>query len=246
MVCNFSYYQIIKKKWILAYTIITEAIMLICSYFNDNTAFYILLPLFLMMYLLIYDAKKKTGITRKILGYLKYVILFIIALFLLLQIPSIKRIYDEYILVRINAMLFYRQVGVAGSNERSAIVEAALSLPQTWKFGIGIGSEILGEHISHGFRHFGISSMGIMLYLAGIWCFLFHNILIANCVTDTVGIKEKKLYIFVVLVAFIFIVGLSFYSPILSSTASIYWIALTFAYILKSTESSHGFKGPFK
>lgn len=234
LVCNLSvcYTKKVKKKIaLLVYTVFTEAIMLICSVFNDNTAFFMLLPTTLLLYLIIRETKKRKDIFYKIWHSAKYGVFVIIALFLIVQIPVIKNILDTYILVRLNAIINYGTVGVAGSNERIAIIKYALNQKEVWHFGNGIGSEIVGEHMAYGFRHFGISSLGIFIWLGGIWYCIVHTTLISKCLTDMCGMdkgKERKI-IFVILTLFVTVMSL--YSPIFNSEASLFWIFITFAFV---------------
>lgn len=231
LVCNLRMYTQSKRKSLLVYTVITETAMLIMSYFNDNTAFFILLPVVLILYLVLSDAKHNNGIVKKALRIFMYIILVIGVIVLLIQIPLINKIFNEYIMERINAFLLYKQHGFSGSNERLAIIGYAFRQPRVWRFGLGIGSDLLSEHVAYGFRHFGISSMGTILFLVGIWYFLVHSILLSVCSVDLVLIEERKTYYHVFPVVFLFIIGASFYSPIMTSAASMIWISIMFAYM---------------
>lgn len=231
LVCNLHVYSVKKKKVFLIYTLLTEAAMLVCSYFNDNTAFFILLPLVLVMYFVLEDLKKKTGFIKRLARCLLYVLIVTIIIAILLQIPAIRQVYDDYIQVRINALIFYNKLGVAGSNERAAIVEYAFRQPETWRVGSGIAGDLLGEHMNHGFKHFGLSSMGIMLCLTGVWYYTVHTFLLSRLCNDLIVDEKKRGFDFIILIVFIFMICISFYSPIMTSVASMFWIALMFGFM---------------
>lgn len=213
---------------LLIYTIVSEALMLIISTRNDNTAMFLFLPVFMLLRGVIKDYKKATDVIKK---YFKYIIAFItiiVAIRLSLFVPSIKAVFEDYLYRRFYDMLNYNTVGVAGSNERLAIVEYALSIKESYFFGQGFGTEIFGEHIAHGFKHFGLSSIGSTIYIAGIWYYLMQ--LITYYKAFVCGMAQKSNNIIKAL-TFILIFALSVYSPIFISFSSMIFLTLYFVYI---------------
>lgn len=235
--CNMKIYEYLNERknrksarWLLPYTFISEFLMLVISSQNDNTAMFLFLPLSILLRGVIKDYNRAVGVIKK---YFKYVIIAIIAVGAIrlgLLVPSIRAVFEDYLYRRFYDMLNYNTVGVAGSNERLAIVEYALSTRESYFWGQGFGTEIFGEHIAHGFKHFGLSSIGSTIYVAGLWYYLMQLITYYKAFVDEVKLKVKPNVIIKALV-FTMVFGLSIYSPIFISFSSIVFLTLYFAYI---------------
>ena len=233
--CNMKIYEMLgeKKKsarQLLIYTIVSEALMLFISTHNDNTAMFLFLPLSMLLRVIIKDYNKAVGVIKKYFKYFFIAAITILAIRLSLFVPSIKAVLEDYLYRRFFDMLNYNTVGVAGSNERLAIVEFALSVRESYYFGQGFGTEIFGEHIAHGFKHFGLSSIGSTIYVAGIWYYLIQLITYYKAFVGEI-IQKRKLNIIIKALILILVFCLSVYSPIFISFSSIIFLTLYFAYI---------------
>lgn len=234
--CNLKICEVLNKrnkkkeaKLVLLYTIVTEFMMLIISTQNDNIAMFLFLPWSILMRGLIKDYDKTIGVIKKYFKYILIVIAIVFVIILGMHIPSIKIIFKDYLYRRFYDMLNYNKVGIAGSNERLAIVEYALSSPKSYLFGQGFGSEIFGEHVAHGFKHFGLSSVGSTIYIAGFWYYAMQILLYFHSFMKMVKYNKKNIMVIMLILATV--VGLSVYSPIFLSFSSIVFLTLYFAYI---------------
>lgn len=235
--CNLKVYELLNEKkkkrdarLLLIYTIVSELLMLIISTQNDNTAMFLFLPLSILLHGIIKDYNKAVGVIKKYFKYITIAVLALVAIRLSLFIPSIRAVFKDYLYRRFYDMLNYNTVGIAGSNERLAIVEYALSLKKSYLFGQGFGVEIFGEHVAHGFKHFGLSSIGSTIYIAGIWYYLMQLITYYKAFVSEIKQKREPNIIVKVLI-FAMVLCLSVYSPIFISFSSIIFLTLYFAYI---------------
>ncbi|MBT9776251.1 hypothetical protein GPL15_07015 [Clostridium sp. MCC353] len=235
--CNLKVCELLNEKnrrkgarLLLIYTIVSELLMLVISTQNDNTAMFLFLPWSILLRGIIKDYDKAIGVFKKSLKYIVVVILAIVAIRLSLFIPSIREVFEDYLYRRLYDMLNYNKVGVAGSNERLAIVEYALSLRESYLFGQGFGMEMFGEHIAHGFKHFGLSSIGSTIYIAGLWYYLMQIIIYCRMFVGKIN-QNRESNIVIRILIFVTIFSLSIYSPIFISFSSIIFLTLFFAYI---------------
>lgn len=235
--CNLKMCDVLNEKnrrkdakLLLIYTIISELLMLVISTQNDNVAMFLFLPLSVLLRGIIKDYHKAIGVIKKSFKYIVAVVFVLIAIRLSMLVPTIKDILEYYLYRRVYDMFNYNKVGIAGSNERLAIVEYALSLPESYLFGQGVGTEIFGEHRAHGFKHFGLSSIGSTIYIAGLWYFLLQILTYCRMFIGEIRSNRDANFVIRVLI-FVAIVGWSVYSPIFISFSSIIFLTLFFAYI---------------
>lgn len=233
LICNLSYAKRknhqFRIRW-YAYTAITEILMLVFSIYNDNSALFILMPTVLFLYIILQNIKSGKRISNKIIQMLKYILFVCILLAVVYSIPSVREFIDGHLTKRINVLINFKTQDSYASNERIADIAFAFLNSSTWFVGKGIGTEQIGEHVAHGFLHFGISSIGITLYLCGIWFFcIYISILSRSCVSLLCSTKEKKWLL--TIIALGILLFFAFYSPIFISVASLVWIMLIFAFI---------------
>ena len=223
----YANYKAKKKKLLLAYTFLTEGLMLIYSRLNENMALFVLLPFFGALYLLLETEWKSQKISKKIIKYGRYIILFLFLAFVIFQFHGIGDYIRNELSTRINKIISFKVFETNGSNERLAIPFYALANDLGWRFGRGFGSWQI--HLSGflGFRHFGLNSAGSFIALGGIWFYISYCSLYASLMKEMCYcyVQNRKLWF----VCMAVIVALSLYTVIFTSAVSIIWIAFVFS-----------------
>lgn len=193
LLLNLQYLPAIRDRrrriLFLLYTLALEAVMLYCAAFSDNMALYFIAPFFAVLYFFMSDPD--AGISKYLYDHLATIIgaaaLACLAFFAVMSLPAVQE-YAGSVSNRLYALLHFSSVRVKGSNERLAIVAEALSSSRGWKFGYGIGESPWKGLNLNGYAHFGISSIGSMIYLCGIWtyvCFVLFYALMSTNVVET-------------------------------------------------------------
>lgn len=182
---NMSYQKTLQKKrqrnLLIGYTVLVGAVMVLISVLNDNKAFFILMPIALVLYILTsasVNPKLKKNVLISIL-----IIPVVIGLSYSIVEPF-REFVDEEILSVINLISGALHLGnkANGSNERIAIISYALKMPSVWLFGMGFGTAYLYQSGFEGFRHFGQADLGSILLLGGLWylillCFVYYKMM---------------------------------------------------------------------
>lgn len=170
------------KIVLVVYTAITEVVMIYCSMFNDNMALFVITPLFLLIYYLNSDKNRKFDFA-KLRRFFVIAIVGAGVLWAISKLPGMDTFIDD-VIFRFNKTLFVYSAKIKGSNERLAIVTDALSHGWGWTIGYGINTSPWRSLKTFGYEHFGISSIGSLVYLTGIWFYLalcvFYSSMSAN------------------------------------------------------------------
>lgn len=238
MLLNFSYIKFsfmtnIKKKIFLVYTIIIMIIMAVLSKYNDNAGFYIVTAMFIGIYLFFDMTSLTEKIYKKIQKLFSYIIISVIGVIAFFNIPATKAVLDKFLRNRVEAMLHFNEVGMTGSNERFYQVQYGLSHKFGWFLGEGFGTAKMVQANGHGFLHFGISSMGAYIILAGIWFFILYTLLYSKLLY---GIVNEKKYSNMIMYFAVFAIILFFsvYLPVYNDARSVILIgfyAVVFRYM---------------
>ena len=111
-----------------------------------------------------------------------------------------------------------------GSVERVTIVIDAMKQGFGWKLGKGIGAwNIIGGEYA-GFLHFGLNSMGSFIYLLGIWGYLIVTIVYTYSLSHMRSCNKSLSLI----MTFIVVNLLCFYTMVLTATHVIIWTIFVF------------------
>ena len=219
------FYERWKRKVFLFYVFGTLALMLLFSTMNDNTAMFIFLPIFLGWYYLHKLKVTDTSLFNKVIDILKYVVLAAIVLVLLQFIPGISDFVNTIVLDKMNGIFNFQETNGLGSVERLAIASDALNRGFGWRLGQGIGAwNIMGGGKYAGFLHFGLSSVGSVIYLMGIWSYIVITIVYSYFLSHMKNDNEKLSFV----ITFGMVNFLCIYTMFLTATHAIVWSIFIF------------------
>ncbi len=221
-----------NRRLIRAYLFITTSLMFLLSITNDNKSLFILFFIFLIYYILCKIFVKKNNIVIKFVKILSYTLLIFIVLSLLIKIPAVNNLYYN-LSKTINSLISFNS-NAYGSSERLLIFVNSLQNGFGWGFGKGFGAWSLDSPNYLGFTHFGISSIGTIVTLCGIW---FYSILVlfwASVFSSIRISKNRKLIIN--LLNIIILVVMSIYTTIFTDSYLIIWCSLLFCVLIKRIE----------
>ena len=230
-----SFYITYKKNrknisLITAYNYITMIIMLLLSTKNDNNSIFILYIIFICFYFFAKSISKKTQLLKKIVKVISYTFVGFLVLLVIYKIPNINTFINETLFARIN-QVFSDNGNALGSNERLAIFYHALNNGNGWKMGNGIDSWPFDQPNYMGFVHFGLSSIGTITMLGGIWIYIYMLFYYSKIFLGK--IKWDMRSIIISLTNVLILVILSIYTVILTSSILILWISLIMSIINK-------------
>lgn len=199
--------------------------MLLFSTMNDNTAMFIFVPIFLVWYYLHKLKITDTSLFNKIINVLKYVILAAVLLIFLQFIPGISDFVNIIVLEKMNGVFNFQETNGLGSVERLAIASDALNRGFGWRLGQGLGAwNIMGGGKYAGFLHFGLSSVGSVIYLMGIWSYVVITIVYSYFLSHMRSDNERISFAMtLVMVNFLCI-----YTMFLTATHAIVWSIFIF------------------
>ena len=225
-----------KRKAFFAYIFGTLGLMLLFSTLNDNTAMFVFVPIFLVWYYLHKLKIVDTAFFNKIFDVLKYVVLVILLLFILQFIPGVSDFINTTVMDKINGVINFEDTNGLGSVERLAIASDALNRGFGWKLGQGLGAwNIMGGRYA-GFLHFGLSSVGSVIYLMGIWGYLIITVLYAYFMSHMHSEGMKLSFIITVVMVNL----LCFYTMFLTATHAIVWSIFIFLMLNSVGMEKHG------
>lgn len=214
-----------KRKAFMFYIFGTLFLMLLFSTLNDNTAMFIFLPIFLAWYYLHKLKVIHIPLFSKVFGILKYAILIAVALLLLQLVPGISDFINTIVLDKLSGVFNFQKTNGLGSVERLAIASDALNRGFGWRLGQGIGAmNINGGGIYAGFLHFGLSSVGSVMYLMGIWNYILITIIYSYFLSKMK--KDNKGLSFMITIAMVNF--LCIYTMFLTATHAIVWAIFIF------------------
>lgn len=217
-----------KKTFIVrAFIIATEIIMIILSESNDNIAFYILLPITLIVLWLVKHQEKIKSFSDSFFRIIKITLIIIILGIVLINIPYIKDIFHETVSEKIE-MLFSNagNTRVVGGSERFAIFFNALNQGYGWQFGKGLGYTTWFGGKTIGFAHFGLSDIGSFTTLGGIWFYLLFCCLYSAIGAKLITRKNKMNFLYALVLIYILVITI--YSNVFVVTMSALWIFMLF------------------
>ena len=188
-------YRGLKKKNSIVFIVTGFYIifMFIVSSRNDNTAFFIIFPIIMIQYFLIFILKDKLSILK----FIKYCMLIIIV------IVSAKYLYEnnsyinEFVNTRVldkieqfDSLVNKKNYSQNDDEERIYLYKVALELGDGYRFGKGIGSiKSYGESSLP--KHFGMSEISFRTYEGGL-IYLISLIIIFSYSLNDIFIRRKR------------------------------------------------------
>ena len=215
-----------KRNKVKGFAFLTAFWMLILSTMNDNNGIFVLYAIFVVCYYMARIGKRKTAINDKIQQYLKYSIVIILLFSFAISLPGVNNFINDVLFNKLNTMINIGSGNLRGSNERLAIAATALIEGFGWRMGIGIGSHEWTSGLFYGFSHFGLSSIGGIIFLCGIWFYLYVCIMYTKFFVEAAnGIKNK--FIDYVIVFFVMII-ISIFTTIFTFSLCMIWLSFIY------------------
>lgn len=185
---------------------------------NDNKALFLLLPLYIFCFGVIYlGLSRRRGNSRKVIRSCIVVIaaLGLAVVFSYMMFDWFKRIVDSTIISSLEMILnsLSGDAYVNGSNERFKQIGYALSIASSWLFGEGIGITDFYQEGYHGFSFFGQSDYGSMIIICGVWLYLAVIAFYTSALSDAVG-PEGMTRSNLIIVVVVMLLVMSVYSQI--------------------------------
>lgn len=202
-----------KKKIYYFYLIIDCVFSLVISTYNDNKAFFIILPLMLLPVIF-------KGMEKKIFK-IAFAILICLLVFIVLCSTS------DTIQTLLSEKIFYLFDGNSTRNlseqERTYVVKYALEEGNGYLLGNGIGCKYPKLEPK---AHFGINDMSVLIYEGGLIYYLIWCIVLTNIIYDT--IFEGKKLLKMKLLIFFYVVFFIYYNQIVTNWNAAFLFGLIF------------------
>lgn len=239
---DLSYVKSLKYKilrtfiWILVIALTT--ISLFIATYNDNKAFFLFLPLAIVMFWL----SGKMDFSRRILKIICFSLAIPLALFAMYNsMDGFKQFIDDNFTRTFNLINSSVRLGssASGSNERIAILGFALSRPSTWLTGTGFGSAMFYEDNYMRFHHFGQADLGSLLILGGIWFTILLTAFYMKSFISIIGETKGKGSIALKLAVFIILLSTMIYTQCFTRTKFITSLTLIMLAFRVRTRFSH-------
>lgn len=227
LIYNLYYGDFVKpSKKLQIYNCSTAIWMMILSTQNDNNAIFLLYIIFIILYYYKKSQTNNAGLISKIQKRLSYIIVLLIFAIIIVQIPSINKFINEVFLEKFVGMLDINNNNLNGSTERIAIAYYALKNGFGWKFGLGIGANSWVSDSFYGFMHFGISSIGSMVFLCGIWFYICISLFYTN-LFSSISNKNRSGGIYKIVI-FTYLIIISVFTTIYTFSLCMIWICFIF------------------
>lgn len=173
---------------------------------NDNKAFFVLFPLFFVLYFL-KNHRMKILTRTKWMRYIAWIVPVLVVLCLVFS-DAVVQVVETSIGKIIDNVVRAVNIGnnASGSGERIAIVITALSQPSTWLLGVGFGTASMYASSFWGFKHFGQADFGSLLVFGGIWFAVLQIVLFTkmfSCITAKQ--KNNRLFTAAIILILLFV-----------------------------------------
>lgn len=217
-----------KKLYIYNFFLLGWHFML--STRNDNMTIYMLTAIFFAAYIFMDMHWRKYPIAKTLYKCLKYVAVGLLAVIIVFAVPTTREFIMDGVIKRIMKLTTVTASTGSGSTERLSILLYSFENGFGYGIGKGIGYFPFGgdwETNSSvvGFRHFGLSSMSSLIYLLGIWFYLFYTLWITKIYQGMCRHKDA-IFFFVILCIMLF---LTFYTTNFTSTPMSTCLMMLFA-----------------
>ena len=232
MLYNFVQYkcEYIKQKQVfILYNILLLGFVSFVAANSDNKALFVLVPLFFIVYLIVFKMNFYRNILQKIRSLSRYIIkgFCVFAIFIVGLQPAIGTLDLISDIIEKSQSGLTNANAAYGSAERLGTIVYALNNPSIRWCGSGIAKHEWQESYGLGFAHFGISDFGSFLCLGGI---LFILLLICFLLTVYRTVFKDKIagYTFFVLT----IVVLIYTQPMTVVSLTCSWVFFVFTTVL--------------
>jgi hypothetical protein len=217
-IAEFETPQKVTKKRLYIYNFALLGWHFVLSTKNDNMALYILTVLFFASYVFMDMHWRNYSVLVNIAKWSKYILAGVVAVVVVFSISSTREFILDGVITRISKLgTVTSSSRSSGSTERLSILLYSFENGFGYRMGKGIGYWPLGgddgQNISGGFTHFGLSSMSSMVYLLGVWFYLFFVIWTSK-IYQGLCKKNDKIWFIVIFLIMLF---LTFYTSNLTS-----------------------------
>ena len=213
------------------FNIVTVVWSLILSTKNDNNIIFIMYGFVFIVFKMVDSISKNGNLSKRMIAFLRTLVILNVSVFALYLVPAIQEFVDNVIINKIISSVSFNDYYINGSNERLAIVATALQNGFGWSFGLGIGCNYwVVSDIYDGFRHFGLNSIGSMVFLGGIWFYLFINIFYVYLYYKLWNIRKKPTISYIIILIQ-FMIFVSTFTTIYTFSLRMIWLTLCFVLI---------------
>ena len=218
-----------KRKKLYIYNFVLLVWHFILSTQNDNMTIYILTALFFISYIFMDLHWRNHSLLVNMSKWGKYILIGFLTVLLFFTIPSTREFVIDGVIERIMKLTTVTASTGSGSTERLSIILYSFENGFGCGLGRGIGYWPIGgdfeANSSVGFRHFGLSSMSSIIYLMGLWFYIFFLIWVSKIYQSLC--KKNDILCFVVI--FLIMFFLTFYTTNLTSTPMTVCLMLLFS-----------------
>lgn len=226
----------IKKKMLYVYNFIILAWDFVLSTYNDNMTVYMLTVIGLTFYIILRMHWTGFSIFRSF-NWIKYAALFFFGVIILLFIPAVQDFLFNTVFSRVTRLFSVTATSSFASAERLSIILSSFDQGFGYSFGEGLGFSPLREGDDTnpliGFQHFGISSMSALIYLTGIWFFLFL-VFWKTLIYRELSRSRDKVFHFITI---LFVLFISFYTTLFTSLNTTVFMIFIFVVYCMMEES---------
>ncbi len=220
-----------RRKCMYIYIFVTNMWMLYISTLNDNKTLFALIPVYLLLYYIIHATNET--IIKNLSRFAKLLpigILLVIAVIIILKtVPALVSYIQDHIIESALRLATLGKMGNAGSIERITIAVDAIKDGYGLILGKGLGAAAVAwlseNYLGH--RYFGMSSIGTMTTLGGIWFYLSICLFYTHFFYRFIKMQKKSFARW--LICLLLLMGLTVYTAVFESPVSILWTCLTFA-----------------
>ncbi len=223
-----------RRKCMYIYIFVTDMWMLYISTLNDNKTLFVLLPVYLLAYYIIHATNET--IVKNFYKFAKsapVILLIAFALIIIINhIATMTSFIQDYVIESVARLVTFGNVGTTGSIERVTIATDAIKAGYGLLLGKGLGAASVSEYLSGdylGYKHFGMSSLGNMTTLGGIWFYLSVCLFYTHFFYRFIKLQKKSFARW--LICLLITIGLTMYTTIFFTFICMLWTCLTFVVI---------------
>lgn len=219
-----------RQKRLYIYNFLLLGWHFVLSTKNDNMTIYMLTAIFFVGYIFMDMHWRQYLIVTKLFKWLKYIAVGLLVVIIVFTIPVTREFIMDGVIGRIMKLTTVTSSTGSGSTERLSILLYSFENGFGYGIGKGIGYFPFGGDWETnasvvGFQHFGLSSMSSIIYLLGLWFYLFYVVWISKMYQGMCR-KNDRLFLIVILFIMLF---LTFYTTNFTSTPMSTSLMLLFA-----------------
>ncbi len=231
-----------KRIWLQVFNISLLFWNCILAIFNENKTLYLMTVVSLIIYIYLDNYWNGKTILSRITKWMKYLVAGLIFIVILFWIPATRDFLNAQVLSLFAELNDTNSItGVT----RLRIILLAFEQGFGWKFGKGLGYYTINSSGTKsniafvGIQNFGEFDMPSLIYLMGIWFYIFYVAWISELYQHMIKGRDRSLFAAILLIMFF----MSFYARNLTDTALAVYATLIFCVFCMMKESIKTVKG---